>query len=272
MNCAIPRMIFVEKKANSLALFEKIKDFLKKTFKESNISPPESYSELLTSPVFKLKVSKPRVFCNFCKSKCEGCELGLSDDISMQKIKETFEGFKQETIILDLELSKSLSLSVLNNPSESSQINLVQKKKLDINFCLELAKYPEILDEDNKWYCSTCKEDVRASKQMDVFKFPNILVIHLLRFKKKGYWTEKNTEFVDFPVENLLLDSITEKSVKFNLFAISNHYGGTGGGHYTAFVKNGDNWFEMDDSRVSMTSPEKIVSNSAYLLFYERVN
>ena len=29
----------------------------------------------------------------------------------------------------------------------------------------------------------------------------------------------------------------------YDLYAISNHYGGLGGGHYTAFAKNGDQWF-----------------------------
>jgi ubiquitin C-terminal hydrolase len=31
--------------------------------------------------------------------------------------------------------------------------------------------------------------------------------------------------------------------------------GGMGGGHYTAFCKNGDNWYEFDDFHVSNISP-----------------
>lgn len=35
--------------------------------------------------------------------------------------------------------------------------------------------------------------------------------------------------------------------------AVSNHYGGLGGGHYTAYAKNPfyDKWFEFNDSSVS---------------------
>lgn len=29
----------------------------------------------------------------------------------------------------------------------------------------------------------------------------------------------------------------------YDLYAISNHYGGLGGGHYTAYAKNGGKWY-----------------------------
>lgn len=47
-----------------------------------------------------------------------------------------------------------------------------------------------------------------------------------------------------------LLSSTKSKPV-YELYAISNHYGGLGGGHYTAFAKNNGQWYEFDDSRVS---------------------
>ena len=41
--------------------------------------------------------------------------------------------------------------------------------------------------------------------------------------------------------------------VIYDLYAVSNHYGSLGGGHYTAFCKNpiADTWFEFDDAQVS---------------------
>jgi len=56
------------------------------------------------------------------------------------------------------------------------------------------------------------------------------------------------------------------------LFGISNHYGGLGGGHYTAFAKNWkeDQWYSFDDSSCSRTSPGRIVTDAAYNLFYRR--
>ena len=46
--------------------------------------------------------------------------------------------------------------------------------------------------------------------------------------------------------------------------------GGLGGGHYTAYVRNTNDkkWYLMDDSRVSEVDEGRVVSPSAYVLFY----
>ena len=48
--------------------------------------------------------------------------------------------------------------------------------------------------------------------------------------------------FVDFPIENLDLSPYILKrnggKYIYELFGISNHFGGCGGGHYTAYAKN----------------------------------
>lgn len=57
---------------------------------------------------------------------------------------------------------------------------------------------------------------------------------------------------------------------------MSNHFGGTGGGHYTAFAKHPSSgeWYDFDDSCVSKIRDkdlqETIVSSSAYSIFYRR--
>lgn len=47
--------------------------------------------------------------------------------------------------------------------------------------------------------------------------------------------------FVNFPIHNLDLSkymkSKSGESYVYDLYAISNHYGGLGGGHYTAYAK-----------------------------------
>lgn len=62
----------------------------------------------------------------------------------------------------------------------------------------------------------------------------------------------------------------------YDCFAVSNHMGGTGGGHYTAYAKCplSDAWFNYNDSSVSSISPgeveDRVISSSAYSLFYRR--
>lgn len=54
---------------------------------------------------------------------------------------------------------------------------------------------------------------------------------------------------------------------------MSNHFGGLGGGHYTAFCKDAgsEDWSNFDDSHVSTVSAsDSVVSPAAYMLFYRR--
>lgn len=57
-----------------------------------------------------------------------------------------------------------------------------------------------------------------------------------------------------------------------SLAARSNHYGGMGGGHYTAYAFHRDlgQWLCFDDSHVSNMKPEEISPTASYVLFYQR--
>jgi len=58
----------------------------------------------------------------------------------------------------------------------------------------------------------------------------------------------------------------------YDLFAVSNHYGGLGGGHYTAYCRAGDDgsWHCFDDCHVSPVDEAAVQSQSAYVLFFRR--
>ena len=58
---------------------------------------------------------------------------------------------------------------------------------------------------------------------------------------------------------------------RYNLYAISNHSGTTYNGHYTAYCRHpySHTWHEYNDSRVSSISSKALVSEEAYVLFYE---
>ncbi|KAI8837580.1 hypothetical protein BC829DRAFT_404956, partial [Chytridium lagenaria] len=66
----------------------------------------------------------------------------------------------------------------------------------------------------------------------------------------------------------------SEKSYIYDLFAVSNHFGGLGGGHYTAYAKNPVNgsWYDFDDSRVNPVDESDVKTPAAYMLFYQRRN
>ncbi|XP_057954340.1 ubiquitin carboxyl-terminal hydrolase 8 isoform X2 [Malania oleifera] len=107
--------------------------------------------------------------------------------------------------------------------------------------CLEAFLKEEPLGPEDMWYCPGCKKHRQASKKLDLWRLPEILVIHLKRFSYSRFTKNKLETYVDFPVDNLNLSAyIAQKDDQspyhYMLYAISNHYGSMGGGHYTAFV------------------------------------
>lgn len=129
-----------------------------------------------------------------------------------------------------------------------------KRNGISLDDCLDEFGKAEILSENDAWYCPRCKEHQRASKTFELWKAPDILVIHLKRFSAQGRnLRDKLDVLVDFPVEGLDLSSRVAmqedgKSPIYDLFAVDNHYGGLGGGHYTAFAQNfsDKNWYEYN--------------------------
>ncbi|KAF9311132.1 CSN-associated deubiquitinating enzyme Ubp12 [Podila horticola] len=154
------------------------------------------------------------------------------------------------------------------------------KKTITLEDCLMEYTKEEQLGEEDLWYCPNCKKHQQATKKLDIWRLPDILVVHLKRFSHTRAWRDKIDAFVDFPIHGLDLSgkALREEDQNenvYDLYGVSNHMGGLGGGHYTAYAKNEklDQWFNFDDSHVSpVRDVESIKSSSAYLLFYRRRN
>ncbi|KAI1819297.1 hypothetical protein F4861DRAFT_527559 [Xylaria intraflava] len=152
-----------------------------------------------------------------------------------------------------------------------------RKRGLTLDECLDEFERDEVLSEQDMWYCPRCKEHRRASKKLDLWKTPDILVIHLKRFSSSGFRRDKLETLVEFPTEDLditsrVLQLEEGKQERYDLIGVDCHYGGLGGGHYTAYAKNftDGNWYSYNDSSVSKTSTDRIIDSSAYMLFYRR--
>ncbi|CAH2277956.1 ubiquitin carboxyl-terminal hydrolase 15 isoform X2 [Pelobates cultripes] len=159
---------------------------------------------------------------------------------------------------------------------ESVDFTPQKKAFMKLKDCIELFTTKEKLGAEDPWYCPNCKEHQQATKKLDLWSLPPVLVVHLKRFSYSRYMRDKLDTLVDFPVSDLdmskFLINPNAGPCCYNLIAVSNHYGGMGGGHYTAFAKNKDDgkWYYFDDSSVSPASEDQIVSKAAYVLFYQR--
>jgi hypothetical protein len=149
--------------------------------------------------------------------------------------------------------------------------------------CFSFFREPEILDERNMWFCPHCRKHVRAKKQLDIWKVPDVLIIHLKRFGG-GRYAKKLDTYVDFPDQINMRQYVVGPQKNYDnlyrLYGVSNHMGGMGGGHYTAnaIVQNPFNppdpnpqWYNFNDSSARKCEASDVHSAAAYVLFYERI-
>ncbi|EEB09041.1 ubiquitin carboxy terminal hydrolase Ubp1 [Schizosaccharomyces japonicus yFS275] len=156
-----------------------------------------------------------------------------------------------------------------------------------LNDCMREFSKPEKLSAKDAWYCPNCKDFRPATKTMEIWKLPKILVIHLNRFSCRKSWRRgKRNDLVTFPIEGLKLsegsqnewstgtkDSFRPETCtkKYNLYAVDNHYGYMSSGHYTAFAKDfvSKKFYHFDDASQQLITEDDLVSPAAYVLFYE---
>ncbi|KAK0732880.1 hypothetical protein B0T21DRAFT_291331 [Apiosordaria backusii] len=212
----------------------------------------------------------------------EGPLVRLGEGIVVEWNEEAWEALFEGTPGESMRGCKTFeTLDTLVDPAleaKKKQRLLRKKHGIALEDCLDEFEKEEILSEQDTWYCPRCKEHRRASKKFDLWKTPDILVVHLKRFSSSGFRREKLDILVDFPVEGLdltsrVIDKEDGKQEIYDLIAVDDHWGGLGGGHYTAFAKNFNDglWYDYNDTSVSKCSdPQKVVTSAAYLLFYRR--
>ena len=140
--------------------------------------------------------------------------------------------------------------------------------------CLDFYTNKELLNNDNSYYNEKTKKYEEVYKYLTFWSLPNILVITFKRFDNNN---RKINKLIDTPLLNLdlrkyIIGYDKEKYI-YELFGITNHYGGCLGGHYTSFVKNANNnWYHFNDTNVNTVDVSKIITNNAYCYFYKNVN
>lgn len=119
-----------------------------------------------------------------------------------------------------------------------------------------------------------CKNKV-FFKESKITKLPEILVISLQRYnyrnRTKNEAKIKIYEEIDL---NRIIDKskLIEKSeTKYRLYAITHHKGNLDFGHYWTNCKIQKRWYEFNDSKVKELRDIDLVSETVYVLFYEKI-
>ena len=206
------------------------------------------------------------------QNKFMDCSFEISDYVLAVEFNINSKYINTNNFKLDFCLTKKIQFTkkeeekAEEEDNEEEYLNQNLSKSLN-NFCKE-----EQLKKGNEWYCNKCKEHVLPKIKMDIYYLPKILIICFKRFMKGSL--EKNVENIDFPIKNFdmknyIIGPDKDHSV-YDLFAVSQHYGSTGAGHYTAVCKNGNDWYNYDDSSVTKISAKSVLTSAAYVLFYRR--
>ncbi|XP_012705388.2 LOW QUALITY PROTEIN: ubiquitin carboxyl-terminal hydrolase 42 [Fundulus heteroclitus] len=150
-------------------------------------------------------------------------------------------------------------------------ITLEIKTAPSVSKALEQFVKPEQLDGENAYKCTKCKKMVTASKRFTIHRSPNVLTLSLKRFA--NFTGGKITKDVKYPeyldLRPFMSQSQGEPQI-YGLYAVLVHSGfSCHAGHYFCYIKasNGQ-WYQMNDSSVSVSDIRSVLNQQAYVLFY----
>jgi ubiquitin C-terminal hydrolase len=148
--------------------------------------------------------------------------------------------------------------------------------------CFNLLCAEETLGETEQAMCANCQRRTNAKKTLKVRAWPELLVVHLKRFK--GVPCRFGTNIVthhrldtpiSFPISNFCVDAAPSQKVAYDCVGVVNHMGTCANGHYTAHALRDSDWFFFDDGLPprKIETPEGSLNHfnqNAYMLFYVR--
>lgn len=284
-------------------------------------------------------VTSNGIGCSRCDwlDGCLGCVLLPSSQTVIPLAAE-------ETVAIDWDIR---TLKEEYDPIQASKINFdasVQQHQkqdnqpLNLTHCMEIFTAKETIPEA---YCGHCKTLRPATKKMDLWRLPPLLVIQLKRFCFTQVSRRKLHHLVDFPLRGLQFGDFVARKREprgrlsgleywlflggklkvdtkirkeeptpssgnhnqtkggsprrvlssaldapaaataavrgddgflYDLYAVVNHVGALGGGHYFAYVLSDHDgrWKCFNDHQCKDIDEKEVVSSMAYILFYRR--
>ncbi|XP_043699514.1 ubiquitin carboxyl-terminal hydrolase 25-like [Telopea speciosissima] len=213
-----------------------------------------------------LRLKKLQQQCRKGNESCNGASAGGGDTI----VKEIFGGALQSQV-------KCLACGAESNKTDDiMDISLDLFQSNSLKEAMQLFFQPELLDGSNKYKCEKCKKLVAAKKQMSILKAPNILVIQLKRFEGiHGGKIDRPIAFEEVLVLSSYMCKASQDSCpEYNLFGTIVHSGySPESGHYYAYIKDAiGRWYCCNDSQVSLSTLQEVLSEKVYILFFSRIN
>ncbi|GMF47945.1 unnamed protein product [Phytophthora fragariaefolia] len=276
-------------------------------------------------------------------SRCEWLE-GCLGCLLLPSAQTVIPLAAEETVAIDWDIRTlkeeydPIQASKLDFDASVQQHQRQDNQPLNLAHCMQMFTAKETIPEA---YCGHCKTLRPATKKMDLWRLPPLLVIHLKRFCFTQVSRRKLHHLVDFPLKGLQFDDFvarkreargrlsgleywlflggklkaeptegksdsppaSQKSQQtrpgsprrvsssvldapasataavrgddgflYDLYAVVNHVGALGGGHYFAYVLSDHDgkWKCFNDHQCKDIDEKEVVSSMAYILFYRR--
>uniref|UniRef100_A0A8B9F8Y1 ubiquitinyl hydrolase 1 n=1 Tax=Amazona collaria TaxID=241587 RepID=A0A8B9F8Y1_9PSIT len=130
---------------------------------------------------------------------CRGCKIECTEDRAC--VGNAYIAVDWDPTALHLRYQTSQERIVEEHESVE-QSRRAQAEPINLDSCLRAFTSEEELGEDEMYYCSKCKTHCLATKKLDLWRLPPILIIHLKRFQfVNGRWI-KSQKIVKFPRES----------------------------------------------------------------------
>ncbi|KAJ5067510.1 ubiquitin carboxyl-terminal hydrolase 15 [Anaeramoeba ignava] len=212
-------------------------------------------------------------YIQFLQKMIESCLFGFERllDIRSQEttlIHSIFGGYFKNNIICSrchfnnkvFELFLDLSINIFGSKSlEDCLLSFTKQEKI-------------------QYYCSFCRQQVLATKQLSISHFPLILVITLKRYNFFQKQVVKNNSFIKFPEVfnsnnfSTIIPESSQKPINYLLYALVIHQGDSANtGHYISYVRNSNNiWYKFDDEKIQQVSLKTVLKEKPYMIFYRQ--
>ncbi|KAJ8403888.1 hypothetical protein AAFF_G00347560 [Aldrovandia affinis] len=129
---------------------------------------------------------------------CRGCTVDCNEDRA--SLGNAYIAVDWDPTALHLRYQTSQE-RIVEEHCSVEQSRRAQAEPISLDSCLRAFTSEEELGEDELYYCSKCHAHRLATKKLDLWRLPAILIVHLKRFQfVNGRWI-KSQKIVKFPRE-----------------------------------------------------------------------
>ncbi|XP_063060913.1 ubiquitin carboxyl-terminal hydrolase 32 isoform X2 [Engraulis encrasicolus] len=143
-------------------------------------------------------VAKDGNSCAWCPwyRFCRGCMVDCCEDRAA--LGNAYIAVDWDPTALHLRYQTSQE-RIVEEHCSVEQSRRAQAEPISLDSCLKAFTSEEELGEDELYYCSKCKTHRLATKKLDLWRLPPILIVHLKRFQLVNNRWIKSQKIVKFP-------------------------------------------------------------------------